>query len=110
MKNVNAPAVFAVIVLALGGMQAGASAAEIKALATIALQSVMEDLGAAIREGKRPQGEHHIRSRRPFGEASARGRGRRFTVRASRQCRRLIKAGRLEPSSDTNLARSSVGA
>ena len=44
MKNVTAPAVFAVIVLALGGMPAGASAAEIKALATIALQSVMEDL------------------------------------------------------------------
>ena len=44
MKNATARVVFAVIVVALGGIPAGASAAEIKALATIALQSVLEDL------------------------------------------------------------------
>ena len=44
MKNTSVRVVFGSIALALGGMPAGASAAEIKGLATIALQSVMEDL------------------------------------------------------------------
>src|SRR5438132_1099284 len=44
MKNASVRAVFSFIALALGSMPAGASAAEIKGLATIGLQSVMEDL------------------------------------------------------------------
>jgi ABC-type molybdate transport system substrate-binding protein len=43
MKRISIRVVYA-IALALGGMAGNASAAEIKVLSTVALQSVMEDL------------------------------------------------------------------
>src|SRR5438477_12404691 len=65
--------------------------------------------GTAIREGKRRQGEDHIRPRRPFGKASAGRRGRGLTVRASGQYRRLDQGRQVGTGFGHYLARSGVG-
>jgi len=109
MKNVTAPAVFSVIVLALGGMPAGASAAEIKALATIALQSVMEDLAPRFEKASGHKVSITFGLGVPLAKRVQEGEAVDLLLGPRGSIDGLIKAGRLEPGSDINLARSSVG-
>ncbi len=109
MKNVTAPAVFAVIVLALGGMPAGASAAEIKALATIALQSVMEDLAPRFEKASGHKVTITFGLGVPLAKRVQDGEAADLLLGPRGSIDGLIKAGRLEPGSDINLARSGVG-
>jgi len=108
MKNATAAAVFAVIVLALGGMP-GASAAEIKALATIALQSVMEDLAPRFEKASGHKVSIAFGLGVPLAKRVQEGEAADLLLGPRGSIDGLIKAGRLEPGSDINLARSSVG-
>lgn len=109
MKNVVVRIVSVVIVLALGGMSAGASAEEIKVLATIALQSALEDLTPRFEKAS----GHKVSITFGAGVALAKrvleGEAADLLVGPRGSIDGLIKAGRLQPGSDTTLARSSIG-
>src|SRR5256885_11260367 len=99
MKNVTAPAVFAVIVLALAGMPPGASAAEIKALATIALQSVLEDLAPRFEKAS----GHKVSVEFGLGVAMVKrvqeGASADFLLAPRSGIDALLKAGKVVPGS-----------
>ena len=109
MKNATVKGVFAVIALALGGMPADARAAEIKVLATIGVQSVMEELAPRFEKAS----GHKLTITFGLGGALAKrvqdGEAADLLIGPRGAIDGLIKAGRLEPGSDSNLARSSVG-
>ena len=109
MKNASVRAVFSFIALALGGMPAGASAAEIKGLATIGLQSVMEDLAPRFEKAS----GHKVSITFGLGVAMVKrvqeGEAADLLLAPRSGIDALIKAGKVAPGSDTSLARSSVG-
>ena len=109
MKNASVRVVFGCIALALGGMPAGASAAEIKALATIALQSAMEDLAPRFEKAS----GHKVTITFGLGVAMVKrvqdGEAADLLLTPRSGIDGLIKAGKVEPGSDISLARSSVG-
>src|SRR5438552_18896415 len=92
MKNASVRVVFGSIALALGGMPAGASAAEIKGLATIALQSVMEDLAPRFEKASGHKERRHSGAQR--GAEAGYFHTRRVEARAHRrQIRQLLQPG-----------------
>src|SRR5439155_13080682 len=109
MKNASVRVVFGSIVLALGGMPAGASAVEIKALATIALQSVMEDLAPRFEKASGHKVSITFGLGVPLAKRVQEGEAADLLLGPRGSVDGLIKAGRLEPGSDSNLARSRVG-
>jgi molybdate transport system substrate-binding protein len=108
MKRISIPVVYA-IALALGGMAGSASAAEIKVLSTIALQSVMEDLAPQF---ERAAGDKVTIT---FGLSGAivkrvqEGETADLLLVPQSAVDGLLKAGKVQPGSDFSLARSSVG-
>src|SRR5437667_11443189 len=109
MKNASVRVVFGSIALALGGMPAGASAAEIKGLATIALQSVMEDLAPRFEKASGHKVSITFGLGVPLAKRVQEGEAADLLLGPRGSVDGLIKAGRLEPGSDSNLARSRVG-
>jgi molybdate transport system substrate-binding protein len=107
MKNISFRIIFTVIALALVGMPA--SAAEIKILATIPLQGVLDDLAPRFEKASGHKVSItfglgvKLAKRVEDGEAADLFLGTRGNING------LIKAGRLVPGSDVTLACSSVG-
>jgi molybdate transport system substrate-binding protein len=110
MKTASAlRTVLAVIALVLGGLPAGASAVEIKVLATIALQSVLEDLAPKFENASGHKLSVAFGLGGPLAKRVQDGEAADLLVGPRGSIDGLIKAGRLVPGSDTTLARSSVG-
>lgn len=109
MRNASIQTVFAVVVLAFGGMTGVAGAAEIKVLATIALQSVLEDLAPKFENASGHKVSLTFGLGGPLAKRVQDGEAADVLVAPRGGIDGLIKAGRLEPGSDTALARSSVG-
>ena len=109
MKNSLAQMARAMVALALGAIPAGGSAAEIKALATIALQSVVEDLAPRFEKAS----GHKVSVAFGLGVALVKrvqdGETADFLLAPRSGIDNLIKAGKVAPGSDASLARSSVG-
>src|SRR4051812_15110993 len=100
MNNEKVRAVLAAMVLALGVIAPGAHAAEIKALVTIALQSVAEDL--APRFEKASGHKVHISFGLGFGlvKRVQEGEAADFLLAPRGGVDALVKAGKLLPGSD----------
>jgi molybdate transport system substrate-binding protein len=109
MKNASIRVVFGLIGLALGAAPAVASAAEIKVLATIAVQSVLEDLAPKFEKASGHKLSMTFGLGVPLAKRVQDGEAADLLVGPRGSIDGLIKAGRLEPGSDTTLARSSVG-
>jgi molybdate transport system substrate-binding protein len=108
----TAPAVriiFAVCALALGATPASARAAEITALSTIGLQSVLEDLAPRFEKASGHRVIITFGLAMPLARRVQDGEAVDLLVGTRGSVDGLVKAGRLQPSSDVNLARSSVG-
>jgi molybdate transport system substrate-binding protein len=109
MKNASIRVVFAVIALALGATPVVASGAEIKVLATIAMQSVLEDLAPKFEKASGHKVSLTFGLGVPLTKRVQDGEVADVLVAPRGGIDGLIKAGRLEAGSDTTLARSSVG-
>ena len=109
MKNASIRVVSAVIALALGATPVVASAAEIKVLATIAMQSVLEDLAPKFEKASGHKVSLTFGLGVPLTKRVQDGEVADVLVAPRGGIDGLIKAGRLEAGSDTTLARSSVG-
>jgi molybdate transport system substrate-binding protein len=107
MKNISFRMIFAVIALALVGTPA--SAAEIKMLATIAVQGVMEDLAPRFEKASGHKVSITFGLGAPLAKRVESGEAVDLFLGARGSINGLIKAGRLVPGSDVTLARSSVG-
>jgi molybdate transport system substrate-binding protein len=109
MKNATVRAVFGIIALTLGAMVGRADAAEIKVLATIALQSVMEDVTPRFEKTT----GHKVTSTFGLGVVMVQrvreGEVADLVLAPRSAIDGLIKAAKLEPGSDVSLARSSIG-
>src|SRR5258708_40187979 len=103
MKNATVRVVFTVIALALGGTPAGASAAEIKALATIALQGVMEDLAPRFEKASGHKVSITFGLGVPLAKRVQDGEAADLLLGPRGSIEGLIKTGRLEPGSDITL-------
>jgi molybdate transport system substrate-binding protein len=108
MKRISIRVVCA-IALALGGMAGNASAAEIKVLSTVALQSVMEDLAPQFEKATNHKVTIEFGLGGPLGKRIQDGEAADVFVGPQGAIDSLIKAGKLQPGSDVGLARSSVG-
>src|SRR2546423_14550498 len=97
--------------LAIGfcALQPGARAAEIQALSTIAVQSVVEELVPAFEKSS----GHSVKTTFGLGVAMAKrvqdGEGIDLFIGPRASIDALLKSGRLTAGSEANLARSSVG-
>lgn len=109
MRHASIRAVFGGVALALGGIAASAGAAEVKVLATIALQSVLEDLAPRFEKAS----GHKLSITFGLGGALAKrvqdGEPADVLVGPRAAIDGLLKSARLTSGSDATLARSSVG-
>src|SRR5258708_12839545 len=103
MKNATVRVVFTVIALALGGVPAGASAAEIKVLATIALQSVMEDLAPRFEKASGHKVSIAFGLGVPLAKRVQEAEAADLLLAPRGSTDGLIKPGTLEPASHINL-------
>jgi molybdate transport system substrate-binding protein len=108
MKNASAVRIaLTVYALALGGTPA--SAAEITTLSTIGLQSVLEELAPQFEKASGHRVIITFGLAMPLAKRVQDGEVVDLLVGTRGSVDGLVKAGRLQPGSDVNLARSSVG-
>lgn len=98
-----------VTVLGLGGMPAGAAAAEVKVFSTIALQTALEELAPTFGtvSGHRVSSEFAITG--PLAKRLQDGEAADVFVGTRSAIDELVKAGKLQKGSEVDLANSSVG-
>jgi molybdate transport system substrate-binding protein len=109
MRKASIQTAFAVVALAVGGMTGVAGAAEITVLSSIGLQSVLEDLAPKFENLSGHKLSLTFGLASPFAKRVQDGEAVDILVVPRGFIDGLIKANRLEPNSETNLARSSVG-
>jgi len=109
MRSASIQTAFAVVALAFGGMTGVAGAAEITVLSSIGLQSVLEDLAPKFENSSGHKLSLTFGLAGPFAKRVQDGEAVDILVAPRGFIDGLIKANRLEPNSETNLARSSVG-
>ena len=109
MRNASIQTAFAVVALALGGMTRAADAAEITVLSSIGLQSVLEDLAPKFENSSGHKLTLTFGLAGPFAKRVQDGEAVDILAVPRGFIDGLVKANRLEPNSETNLANSSVG-
>src|SRR5262245_23996928 len=109
MRNASIQIAFAVVALAFGGMTRVAGAAEITVLSSIGLKRVLEHLAPKLEYSSGHKLSLAFGLAGPVAKAVEDGEPVAILVAPRRFIDNLIKANKLEPNSETNLANSSVG-